>query len=58
MPRISLDDEPLPRNKGARINRLKHLLKNTELKFQKLGDQTPYKPKSLCGSLIDIWNLK
>jgi hypothetical protein len=59
MPKISVDNKQMPRSQQARIQKFKEMIKECEANKLKLGEKSPFQPKSSTWkALKDIWNQK
>lgn len=45
MPKISVDNKPLPRSKPARLQKLNDMIKDCDVRLSKLYAKSPYQPK-------------
>lgn len=59
MPKITVDGKAMPSQKKDRIQKFKDMIKDCNLRKQRLTDKSPYRPKeSVCAAIRDIWNQK
>lgn len=59
MNKITIDGREIPRQKEARLKKIKELIKDVEKRYKRLNENTPYKPKkSFCTTISDIWNCR